>query len=150
MTSRGVVLALLAAFASLSGAAAAQRAPSVVEVYKSPSCGCCVNWVAHLEAHGFTTRVTDIEDLSEIKTKHNVPARAQSCHTATVAGYVIEGHVPAADIERLLRERPSVAGLAVPGMPIGSPGMEVPNMQPQPYRVFTFDAKGQLQVFASH
>lgn len=152
MMNRGLVvgLALVAALVSLSGATAAQRPQPVVEVYKSPSCGCCAGWVAHLEEHGFATRVTNLEDLSEIKTKHDVPARVQSCHTATVAGYVIEGHVPAADIQRLLKERPSVAGLAVPGMPIGSPGMEVPNMKPQAYRVFTFDAQGQLQVFASH
>jgi hypothetical protein len=119
-------------------------------VYKSPTCGCCANWVKHLQQHGFTAQVTDTETIAEIKARHNVPARVQSCHTAVVGGYVIEGHVPAADLERLLREKPAVVGLAVPGMPIGSPGMEVPNMNPQKYDVVAFDKEGQLKVFASH
>lgn len=150
MRNRVLGVALAAALVSMSGPALAQREASTVQVYKSPTCGCCANWVKHLEAHGFTTRVTEIEDLSETKAKLNVPGRVQSCHTATVGGYVLEGHVPAGDVQRLLKERPAVVGLAVPGMPIGSPGMEVPNMKPQPYRVYTFDKKGQVQVFASH
>ena len=99
---------------------------------------------------GFTTRVTEIEDLSEVKKKNGIPEQAQSCHTATIDGYAIEGHVPAADIQRLLKERPAVAGLAVPGMPIGSPGMEVPNMKPQQFRTLSFTKEGKLQVFATH
>jgi hypothetical protein len=94
--------------------------------------------------------VTDTEDVGAIKQKHGVPPKAQSCHTAIVGGYVLEGHVPAADVQRLLREKPAVTGLAVPGMPIGSPGMEVPNMTPQKYDVIAFDKQGQLKVFASH
>ena len=147
---RFVVFALVTAAASLSGTALAQRPQPVVEVYKSPTCGCCTKWVTHLQAHGFATRVTNLEDLSQSKAKYQVPGRMQACHTAVVDGYIVEGHVPAADIQRLLKERPAVAGLAVPGMPIGSPGMEVPGMKAQPYRVFTFDKRGQLQVFASH
>lgn len=129
--------------------AVAQRQPTV-EVYKSPSCGCCANWVTHLQQHGFATRVTNVEDMTQIKTTHNVPGRLQSCHTGIVDGYVLEGHVPASDVQRLLKERPAVRGLAVPGMPIGSPGMEVPNMKPTPYNVMSFDRQGQVQVFSSH
>jgi hypothetical protein len=131
----------------------AQRPASpVVEVYKSATCGCCANWVKHLEAAGFTAHVTELSDdaLAEFKTKRQIPRPAQSCHTAIVDGYVLEGHVPAADLQRLLKERPKVAGVAVPGMPIGSPGMEVQGVKPQPFDVVTFDAKGTTAVFASH
>lgn len=146
-----LVLVLFAAGVSMSGAAAAQRpgAPTV-QVYKTPTCGCCGKWVAHLEANGFTTKVTEMDDLAEVKAKHNIPQEAQSCHTGVVDGYVIEGHVPAADVHKLLKERPAVLGIAVPGMPIGSPGMEVPGQKPQPFRTMSFDKKGELQVFASH
>lgn len=141
-------------FVASLGLAAAQPKPvssrTPIVVYKTPTCGCCGKWVAHLEEHGFATRVTEMDDLSDVKTKHNVPGQAQSCHTAVVEGYVIEGHVPAADVQRLLKERPAVLGIAVPGMPIGSPGMEVPNMKPQAFRVMSFDKQGQLQVFSSH
>ena len=133
-----------------NGPILAQRPAATVQVYKSPTCGCCANWVRHLQQHGFATRVTEMEDLTAIKAKHGVPGRVQSCHTAVVDGYVIEGHVPAADVQRLLKERPAVVGLAVPGMPIGSPGMEVPGMNPQAYDVMAFDKQGQLKVFASH
>lgn len=150
MTSRVIAGALLAALVSVSGPALAQRQGPTVQVYKSPTCGCCTNWVKHLQQHGFATQVTETEDIGAIKARHGVPARAQSCHTAIVAGYVLEGHVPAADLQRLLKEKPAVVGLAVPGMPIGSPGMEVPNMSPQRYDVLTFDKQGQLKVFASH
>ena len=137
----------------MTGATSAQRqAPQgpTVQVYKMSTCGCCANWVKHLQANGFATRVTELENLSEIKAKHNIPGPAQSCHTATVDGYVLEGHVPAADVRRLLEERPAVLGLAVPGMPIGSPGMEVPNVKPSPYNVMSFDRRGELKVYSSH
>jgi hypothetical protein len=134
----------------LGGLVAAQRpAAPMVEVFKSPTCGCCALWVKHLEANGFATKVTDVEDISTVKAKHGVPGRLQSCHTAVVNGYVIEGHVPAADVQRLLKERPAVVGVAVPGMPIGSPGMEVGSTV-QAYNVMTFDKQGQSAVFASH
>jgi hypothetical protein len=106
--------------------------------------------VKHLQQFGFTTQVQEMDDVSPVKAEYKVPAGAQSCHTAVVGGYVIEGHVPAADVQRLLRERPAVLGLAVPGMPIGSPGMEVPNMKPAKYDVVSFDKQGQLRVYASH
>src|SRR5262245_36035148 len=98
-----------------------------VEVYKSPTCGCCVNWVAHVRQNGFTVKTTDVRDIEKVKLEKKVPPSVFSCHTAVVDGYVIEGHVPASEIQRLFKERPKVAGLAVAGMPIGSPGMEGPN-----------------------
>jgi hypothetical protein len=150
MTRHIYLAAVLAALVFAVGPAQAQRPAPTVQVYKSPTCGCCANWVKHLQQHGFRTQVTETEDVAAIKAQHRIPARAQSCHTAVVDGYVIEGHVPAADVQRLLKERPAVIGLAVPGMPIGSPGMEVPNVKPQAYDVVTFDKQGQLKVFASH
>jgi hypothetical protein len=131
-------------------AAGAQRPSApVVEVYKTPTCGCCGKWVEHLRADGFTVRVTDLNDLSGVKKTRGVPAQLQSCHTATVGDYVIEGHVPAQDVRRLLKERPAVAGIAVAGMPIGSPGMEVNDIV-HPYNVMAFDKQGKARVFASH
>jgi hypothetical protein len=143
---------VLAITVSMSGASAQRQAPQgpLVQVYKTPTCGCCANWVKHLQDNGFATRVVDLEDLTAIKTGNQVPRAAQSCHTATVGGYVLEGHVPAADVKRLLKDRPAVLGLAVPGMPIGSPGMEVPGVKAQAYNVMSFDRKGQLTVYASH
>ena len=127
----------------------AQSGPAV-QVYKDPTCGCCALWVEHLRKAGFTATVTDVEDMTALKTKHGVPPRARSCHTAVTGAYVIEGHVPAADVQRLLKERPPVVGIGVPGMPIGSPGMEVAGVKPQPYDVLAFDKAGQTTVFASH
>jgi hypothetical protein len=144
------ILIIAAAAASLSGPTFAQRPAPVVQVYKSPTCGCCALWVKHLQQNGFTARVTEMDDVSTIKAQKGVPPRAQSCHTAVVDGYVIEGHVPASDVHRLLKERPAVVGLAVPGMPIGSPGMEVSGQRAQRYDVLAFDRQGQVKVFASH
>ena len=142
---------VLAALTLASGVAWAQRAQKpVVEVYKTSTCGCCRIWVEHLQSSGFTVRTTDVEDLSGIKTKHGVPSRLQSCHTGVVDGYVVEGHVPAADIQRMLKERPKVAGLAVAGMPIGSPGMEVKGVTPQPFDVMAFQKDGKSSVYAPH
>ena len=134
-------------------AASAQRpAAPTMEVFKSPTCGCCSVWVEHVRAAGFTVRVTDLgnDALDALKAKHGVPRVAQSCHTALVGGYVVEGHVPAADIQRLLKEKPQVAGIAVGGMPIGSPGMEVPGQRAQPYNSVSFDRQGTTRVFATH
>lgn len=153
MVSRVSAIVLVTAASLVTVAASAQRpAPQgpTVQVYKSPTCGCCANWVKHLQANGFATRVMETESIDEIKAQHNIPAAARSCHTAIVDGYVIEGHVPAADVKRMLKERPAVLGLAVPGMPIGSPGMEVPNVKPSPYNVVSFDRSGQLKVYSSH
>ena len=132
--------------ALLSGPAMASGAK--VTVYKSPTCGCCVKWAEHMEETGFEVEAVDMRDLRMIKSMSGVSPELGSCHTARVGGYVIEGHVPAADIRRLLEERPAVKGLAVPQMPVGSPGMEGPN--PQPYEVLMFDEEGNTAVFARH
>ena len=152
MNRRSFVFTLVGAVAAMSRAAAQKPASPgpLVDVYKDPTCGCCTNWVKHLQDNGFTTKVTEASNLADIKKQKGIPSQAQSCHTATVDGYVLEGHVPAADIRRLLKERPAVLGLAVPGMPIGSPGMEVPNVKAQAYNVVTFDKQGQVKVYASH
>jgi hypothetical protein len=121
-------------------------APTVT-VYYSPTCGCCKKWVDHLNANGFTTKSVEQEDLSQLKADLGVTAKVRSCHTAMVEGYVIEGHVPAADIARLLSEKPRIAGLAAPGMPAASPGMDSGKA---PYDVVTFDAKGNTTVWARH
>lgn len=103
-----------------------------------------------IRSHGFVVRTTDTEAVDQLKTKHGVPRRARSCHTALVGGYVVEGHVPAADVQRLLNERPAIADITVPGMPIGSPGMEVPGVRNQPFDVIAFTKDGSTKVFASH
>lgn len=119
-----------------------------MQVYKSPTCGCCQKWVDHLRSRGYNVTVSDVSDVSRVKRDLGVPSGASSCHTALVGGYFIEGHVPEEDISRLLAERPNIAGLAVPGMPIGSPGMEGPN--PQAYSVFAVHKDGKVTVFAEH
>ena len=111
---------------------------------------CCAQWVEHMRASGFNVRTTDLNDLTEIKKSRGVPDQVQSCHTAVVNGYVVEGHVPAADVHRMLKEKPAIAGIAVGGMPIGSPGMEVPGTKAQPYNVMSFDKSGATRVFAKH
>ncbi|MCG7962323.1 MAG: DUF411 domain-containing protein [Candidatus Thiodiazotropha taylori] len=123
------------------------RADDVV-VYKSPTCGCCKEWVSHLRKNGYKVTVHDRRNMDPIKRKMSVPQRLQSCHTAQVGEYVIEGHVPAADIARLLREKPPVMGLTAPGMPMGSPGMEGPRKDP--YEVLTFQSDGKTSVYSRH
>ncbi|MFO0688565.1 MAG: DUF411 domain-containing protein [Myxococcota bacterium] len=121
-----------------------------IQVFKTPTCGCCTKWIDHLEAAGFEVAATDLPDLASLKAEKGVPPELGSCHTAVVDGYVIEGHVPAEDITRLLAERPAVAGLAVPEMPLGSPGMEHPDpSHHQPYEVLAFGVDG-VRRFASH
>jgi hypothetical protein len=110
----------------------------LMTVTKDPTCGCCGGWVEHVEAAGYPVRVVESADLDSMKQRLGVPAELASCHTAEVGGYVVEGHVPAAAINRLLAERPSGTGLTVPGMPVGSPGMEIPGVDPEPYEVLLF------------
>lgn len=126
-------------------------APAVADelvVYKSPSCGCCQGWAGHLRSNGFRVTVKNVDDLDPIKASAGVPDALISCHTAMVGGYVIEGHVPAASIRRLLAERPDVRGLAVPGMPAGSPGME--GAGSEPYTVLAFDAAGRTRFWDAY
>jgi len=119
-----------------------------ITVYKDPSCGCCKNWIEHLKKHGYAVDAKDTPTMAEVKRTLGVPDALTSCHTAVVNGYLIEGHVPAADIARLLKQKPKVVGLAVPGMPMGSPGMEGPTKQH--YQVLSFDRNGKTKVFASY
>lgn len=117
-------------------------------VYKSPWCGCCTGWVDHMKENGFSVKVVEQEDLSPIKRHYGVPDNLESCHTAEVEGYTIEGHVPASDVMKLLAVRPDAKGLAVPGMPIGSPGMEQGD-EKEPYPVVLFGKDGQF-LFNKH
>lgn len=123
--------------------------PSVL-VHKSPTCGCCAAWVEHLRRSGFTVQVQESNDLEPVKKRLGVPAGKGSCHTAEVGGLVVEGHVPAADIKRLLSARGNARGLVVPGMPMGSPGMESPDGRVQPYTVEKINADGSTSPFATH
>ncbi len=123
------------------------HASPLVRVTKDPNCGCCSAWVSYVQTAGFATRIEDSNELAALKERLLIPPSLYSCHTAEVAGYVIEGHVPAEAIRRLLAERPKALGLAVAGMPIGSPGMEVPNAKDEIYNVVLFGPT-QQQVFA--
>lgn len=118
-----------------------------VEVWKDPTCGCCEGWVKHMRAAGFEATVRDVADLQAIKAANGVPDALQSCHTAVVDGYVVEGHVPAADVRGLLAERPRAKGLAAPGMPPSSPGMDMPGTA---YEVVLFGAPGGDRIWARH
>ena len=134
--TRRNVLATLGATA-LAAPAWAQARPSML-VHKDPNCGCCTGWVTHVRAAGFTVKVEETADMDTVKARLGVPEALASCHTAEIDGYLIEGHVPAAEIARLLAERPRALGLAVPDMPVGSPGMEVSGRRPDTYRVVLF------------
>ncbi len=136
--------ALAPALAAVPAFAAGPR----VSVFRDPSCGCCTQWIEHLRASGFDVGVTDVADTSVPRKLAGIPEALGSCHTARVAGYALEGHVPAADVWRLLKERPDAIGLAVPGMPVGSPGMEVPGGHKEPYDVLLVDRQGRTRVWS--
>lgn len=146
LASAGIVAAGLFALV-LSGTAQAGEPPTI-RVYKSATCGCCAKWADHLREHGFTVDTSDVTNLHTIKRTAGVPPSSASCHTALVAGYFVEGHVPAPDVERLIETKPELRGIAVPGMPIGSPGMEGPN--PEEYRVEAIHPDGEVTTFAEH
>lgn len=144
--------AVLAVALTTVAIVSAQREPApTMEVYKSPTCGCCTKWVEHVRQAGFTAKVNELGDeaLDGLKAKHGIPRTAQSCHTALVGGYIVEGHVPAKEVQRLLKEKPAVAGIAVGGMPTGSPGMEVAGVPPRTYNVVTFDKQGAVRVYST-
>jgi hypothetical protein len=130
--------------------AAGSDDPPSLTVYKSPTCGCCAKWVDHVKAAGFTAVVHDDDDMDTVKDGMGVPTNLRSCHTAQAGKYVLEGHVPAEDIHRLLKERPKVAGLAVPGMPASSPGMAVPGAPHEPFEVLAYQLDGSTRLFAKH
>lgn len=124
---------------------ALQAARVRMRVYKTPTCGCCGNWVQHLRGNGFVVAVEDVPDTSPYRRKQGIPDQLASCHTGIVKGYTVEGHVPAREVHRVLKERPSAIGLAVPGMPLGSPGMEAPRSQA--YSVLLVGLNGEVTVF---
>jgi Cu/Ag efflux protein CusF len=138
------ILVMLSPVPALSGEPASQ-----VHVYKNPTCGCCTKWVDHLRASGLSVKVTQTDDAIGVRKRLGIPDRFGACHTASVDGYAIEGHVPAAEIKRLLATRPQAIGLAVPAMPVGSPGMEYGDRK-DPYDVFLIDRQGNEAVFASY
>ena len=149
-----LVALLVATILFVSGMGASDVAYSAEDagemtVYRDPSCGCCGKWIEHMAAAGFTVRDEVTDDMTAIKTQYGVPEELSSCHTAIANGYLIEGHVPAADVQRLLTAEPNVAGLTAPGMPIGSPGMEMAEGS-EPYTVFAFTDDGAAAAFANH
>src|SRR5262245_39307211 len=126
-----------------------QAKPKLIpmSVYKSPSCGCCSKWVDYMRKNGFDPKVQDVDNIGALKLKLGVREDVSSCHTTEVGGYIVEGHVPVESVQRLLKERPKIAGIAVPGMPAGSPGMEVPGGRKDPYNVLAFTSDGKTSVF---
>lgn len=142
-----LVLALPALLAACSGGPSA--APTLLTVYKSPTCGCCTKWMDHVNAGGLATEMKSEQDMAAVQNRLGVPSELQSCHVAVVGDYLIVGHVPAEDIKRLLAEKPKARGLSVPGMPVGSPGMEHGDHK-QAYDTMLFQADGQTSVFARH
>jgi hypothetical protein len=156
LTRRQALLTGLAGLAALGPAASAAARDAtdadLIEVWKSPTCGCCSDWVQHLRDNGFRTRQTEVDDTAPMRAQLGVDVRYASCHTARIGGYAIEGHVPAADIRRLLKQRPKAIGLAVPNMQIGSPGMDGPAYAGRhaPYDVLLLTANGGTRVFQHH
>src|SRR5688572_21673896 len=148
-TAASQTAAVTPAPSSLHAAPQPNPALPVVKVWKSPTCGCCAGWVDHMRQAGFTVEVVELADLTPIKRERGVAAHMQSCHTSLVEGYTVEGHVPAEDVMRLLTERPALAGIAAPGMPVGSPGMEM-GAQRDRYDVIAFDKDGKTSVWATH
>lgn len=143
---RRIGLVALVIGTGLLGACSKANNAQQIAVYKSPTCGCCKKWINHLENNGFDVTAHDTNNVDAIKQEHGVAPHLASCHTALVNGYIIEGHVPADTIQRLLKEKPVAAGLAVPGMPMGSPGMEGPRKDP--YNVLLFNRSGDTAIYA--
>ena len=140
---------LLGASLSFGSALVSAETERNIHVYKSPTCGCCTDWVKHLEENGFEVEVSEVDNVTPVKIEAGLTPALASCHTAFINDYVIEGHVPADDIKRLLTQAPQARGLSVPGMPAGSPGMEMGDRK-DTYQVLLFNANGQTQVFAEH
>lgn len=155
MDRRGFLAAALVSAGTLIARRAAAAAPAhpflarpPVTVYKDASCGCCKKWVEHMQSSGFTVTAHDDSDMDALKDHYGVPSGVRSCHTALIGSYVVEGHVPAGDVDRMLKEQPKAAGLALPGMVMGSPGME--GGMSKPYTVVAFQKSGATTAFASH
>lgn len=147
MMTRNAFLKALVAVPAVTAVRMMAAAPKI-QVYKTPTCGCCANWVKHLQANGFEVAVKEVQDTGEYRRQYGVPEKLLSCHTGVVEGYALEGHVPASEIHRLLKERPKAKGLSVPGMPMGSPGME--GSVTQAFSVILFDSEGHTSVYKSY
>ena len=147
-TRRTVLFAATAALFAPAAACAAQA--KEITVYKTPWCGCCGGWVKHLQAAGFSAKVVEVQDLAPIRETHGIPFGLSSCHTGVADGYAFEGHVPATDVIRLLKEKPRARGLVLPGMPIGSPGMEIPNAPAEVFETLLLLNDGTTKVYARH
>lgn len=141
---------LIALAATLAAPSAWAAAPPALTVYKTASCGCCKGWITTMTRAGYRPRVVTVEDVTPFNKKHGVPFDLSSCHLSTIGGYVVVGHVPPADVARLLRERPKALGVTVPGMPLGSPGMETPDGRKEPFKTLLLLTGGRTQVFARH
>lgn len=148
--SRRLLIASGAALAFAGRAQARTPGSRALVVYKSPTCGCCDGWVTHMRQAGFTVAVHVVADPGTVRRARGMPDALASCHTGVIDGYAIEGHVPAADVVRLLAERPEAVGLALPGMPMGSPGMETPDGRKQPFDTLLVLRSGQTRVFGRH
>ena len=148
--SRRLLIGSAAGFALAGSAQAQTRGSRALAVYKSPTCGCCDGWVAHMRQAGFTVAVHVVADPGTVRRSRGLPDALASCHTGVIDGYAIEGHVPAADVVRLLAERPEAVGLALPGMPLGSPGMETPDGRKQPFDTLLVLRSGRTRVFGRH
>lgn len=148
--SRRVFLVAGAGAVAVAACAPGAGASTALAVYKTPICACCTAWVDHMRAAGFEARIIELPSLRSIRSSQGVPETLASCHTALIGGYVLEGHVPAGDVRRLLAERPEAVGLAVPAMPLGSPGMESPDGQREPYETLLILEGGGTRVFARH
>jgi hypothetical protein len=141
----------VAAVLTLSSASLGQQQakPKLIPmtVYKSPACGCCSLWVDYMRKNGFDAKVQDVDNIGALKLKLGVREEFASCHTTEVGGYIVEGHVPVESVQRMLKERPKIAGIAVPGMPAGSPGMEVPSGKKDSYNILAFTSDGKATVY---
>ena len=151
LSRRGLMIGAAQALTALAlaGTVVATETLPKMTVTRDPNCGCCGNWIEYIKAAGFPVELLELDDVMPLKAKLGVPDALMSCHTAEIGGYVIEGHVPAEAVKRLLVERPKAIGIAVPGMPVGSPGMEVPGQTPQSYEIAIFSA-GKQHVFARY
>jgi len=141
---------LVAGAAALAAPSAWAAAPPPLTVYKTASCGCCGGWITSMARAGYRPKVVVVDDVTPLNKRYGVPFELSSCHVATIGGYVTVGHVPAADLGRLLKERPKALGITVPGMPLGSPGMETPDGRKEPYQTLLLLTGGKTQVFARH
>ena len=137
-------------FAATPNTSPVERGLPLVTVHKSPYCGCCEKWIEHMQAAGFEVEVVNTEDMTPVKQRVGIPPGKGSCHTAEVGGYFVEGHVPAEDVKRLLAEKPAARGIVVPGMPVGSPGMESPDGRVQAYEVQLIDKAGLSSTYSTH